>query len=127
MLFRQNGSTQTYNRVTNSYKVYRRRGQSVDACTSISLDPGEIFEVQPNDIIGACIRFQGNTYPLRVTISSPNEALHVTSISDDCRDNDLQSLNLDSLTSTTNNVLLVEAIISELSIIICKLIKLFIS
>ncbi len=118
MLFRQNGSTQIYNRVTNSYKVYRRRGSPLVACTSISLDPGEIFEVQPNDIIGACIRFQGNTYPLRVTISSPNEALHVTSISDDCRDNDLQSLNLDSLTSITNNVLLVEAIISKLSIII---------
>ncbi len=87
------------------------------ACTSVSLDPGEIFEVQPNDIIGACIRFQGNAYPLKVTISSPNEALYITSISDKCRDNDLQSLNLGNLGSRTNNVLLVEAIISELSII----------
>ena len=125
MLFRQSGSTQTYNRVTNSYNVYRRRGEPLVACTSISLDPGEIFEVQPNDIIGACLRDQGNTHPLRVTISSPNEALYVTSINDDCRDNDLQSLNLDSLTSTTNNVLLVEAIISELSIIIYKLINIY--
>ncbi len=95
----------------------------MDAYTSISLDPGEIFEVQPNDIIGACLRDQGGTHPLRVTISSPNEALYVTSISDDCRDNDLQSLNLGSLTSRTNNVLLVEAIISKLSIIIYKLIN----
>ncbi len=125
MLFRQSGSTQTYNRVTNSYNVYRRRGEPLVACTSISLDPGEIFEVQPNDIIGACLRDQGSTHPLRVTISSPNEALYVTSINDDCRDNDLQSLNLDSLTSTTNNVLLVEAIISELSIIIYKLINIY--
>ncbi len=93
----------------------------MDAYTSISLDPGEIFEVQPNDIIGACLRDQGSTHPLRVTIESPNEALHVTSINDDCRDNDLQSLNLGSL--TTNNVLLVEAIISKLSIIIYKLIN----
>ncbi len=122
MLFRQIGSTQTYNRVTNSYKVYRRRGPPLVACTSISfIDPGEIFEVQPNDIIGACLRDQGSTHPLRVTIESPNEALHVTSINDDCRDNDLQSLNLGSL--TTNNVLLVEAIISKLSIIIYKLIN----
>ncbi len=125
MLFRQSGSTQTYNRVTNSYKVYRRSGPPLVACTSISLDPGEIFDVQPNDIIGACMRYQANTYPLRVTISSPNEALHVTSISDDCRDNDLQALYLDSLTSITNNVLLVEAKISKLSIIIYKLINFY--
>ncbi len=43
MLFRQERSTQTYNRVTNSYKVYRRSGPPLVACTSISLDPGEIY------------------------------------------------------------------------------------
>ncbi len=83
-----------------------------------SIDANQAFEIQPNDIVAACMKNQGSTDPLRVTSFSMNEALRITSISNDCVDNDLKSLNLVSLASRTRNLLLVEAVISKLHTII---------
>ncbi len=43
-----------------------------------------------------------------------HEALQVTSINDDCRDEDLQTSNIAILSSRTRNLLLVEAVINKL-------------
>ena len=83
-----------------------------------SIDANQAFEIQPNDIVAACMKNQGSTDPLRVTSFSMHEALQITSISNDCVDDDLNSLNLVSLNSRTRRLLLVEAVISKLHTII---------
>ncbi len=96
--------------------VFQESNLPVTECRSI--DANQAFEIQPNDIIAACLKNQGSTDPLRVTSFSMQEALIITSISNDCVDDDLNSLNLVSLNSRTRNLLLVEAVISKLHTII---------
>ncbi len=116
MVFRQNGRTPTYDRVEGSHMVFQESNLPIRECRSI--DANQAFEIKPNDIVAACLKNQGNTDPLRVTSFSMHEALQITSISNDCVDDDLNSLNLVSLNSQTINLLLVEAVISKLHTII---------
>ncbi len=116
MVFRQNRRTPAYDRVEGSRMVFQESNLPVTECRSIDANP--TFEIQPNDIAAACMKNQGNTDPLRVTSFSMREALQITSISNNCVDNDLNSLNLVSLNSRTRNLLLVEAVISKLHTII---------
>ncbi len=96
--------------------VFQESNLPLTECRSI--DVNMTFEIQPNDIVAACLKRKGSTDPLRVTSLSMNEALRITSISNDCVDDDLNSLNLVSLNSRTRRLLLVEAVISKLHTII---------
>ncbi len=116
MVFRQIGRTATYDRVEGSHMVFQESNLPTRECRSI--DANQAFEIQPNDIVAACMKTQGSTDPLRVTSFSMHEALQITSISNACVDDDLNSLNLVSLNSRTRHLLLVEAVISKLHTII---------
>ncbi len=118
MVFRPNGSTPTYDRVEGSHMVFQESNLPTRECRSI--DANQAFEIQPNDIVAACLKNQGYTHSLRVTSFSMHEALRIISISDNCVDDDLNSFNLVSLNSRTRNLLLVEAVISKLLTIIIE-------
>ncbi len=116
MVFRPNRRTQTYDRVEGSHMVFQESNPPEKECRSINAN--QAFEIQPNDIVAACMKNQVNTNPLRVTSYSMHEALQITSIGNGCVDDDLNSLNLVSLNSKTRNLLLVEAVISKLHTIV---------
>ncbi len=99
------GEHQHNDRVEGSHMVFQESNLPLTECRCI--DVNMTFEIQPNNIIAACMKDQGSINPLRVTSFSMHEALQVTSIKDDCRDRDLQTLNIAILSSRTRNLLLV--------------------
>ncbi len=75
----------------------------------------DTFTIFPNDIIGACMTNQRNVPPILVSSRLESEALQVTSVNNDCIDEDLQSLDFATLNTEIQNSLNVEAIISKYS------------
>ena len=113
MIYRQSGNTLSYDRLPSSITVFAQDNLDSTSCLSIPLNSTKQFEIQPNDIIGVCMRDQGDINPLYVSSNTRDDAIRVPGINDDCRDNELQSLNLDSFNGNKRNYLLAEVLIGE--------------
>ena len=114
MVYRQNATTSVYYRVPNSVMTFLDRFFVQDDCLSLHLNKNEQFDIQPNDILAACMIDFGFTNPLRVSSRSRDEALQITTSNYDyCTEEQLLSLDMQILTSETRNFLLVEALISK--------------
>ena len=114
MIYRQSGSTLLYDRLPSSLTVFKQNNLDRSSCMSISLDSTEQFEIQPNDVIGVCMKDQGSIHPLYVSSDTRDDAISVSGISDDCTDGQLSSLNFNSLSRQNVNYLLVETLIGKL-------------
>jgi len=113
MMYRQRGDTLTYDRLPLSLNVFLQDNLEDTNCTSIPLNSTEQFEIQPNDIIGVCMKDQNSIHPLLVSSFTRREAISVRGISDNCVESQLSSLNFNRLRHKIHrnrNYLLVEVI-----------------
>ena len=118
MVYRQNATTSVYYRVPNSVTTFIERSLSQEDCLSLHLNQTEQFDIQPNDILAACmIDIDYIIYivkPLRVLSRSRAEALQITTPNYDyCTEEQLLSLDMQILNSETRDFLLVEALIRK--------------
>ena len=115
MIYRESGSTLVYNRLPSSITVFEQNNLVPRrSCLSIPLNSAEQFEIQPNDVIGVCMKDQGSIHPLYVSSDTRDDAISVSGISNDCTDDQLSSLNFNSLSRQNVNYLLVETLIGKL-------------
>ena len=114
MVYRQDATTSVYYRVLNSVTTFLERFLSQYDCLSLHLNQNEQFDIQPNDVLAACMIDFGFIQPLRVSSSSREEALRITTSNyDHCTEEQLLSLDMQILTSETRDFLLVETLISK--------------
>ena len=114
MVYRQNTNTSVYYRVSNSLTTYTSNNLAWQKCLSIPLGQNKSFDIQPNDIAAACMIHDSNTKPLQLACRDRNVALRITEQSyDDCTEDQLLSLDISTLTSATDNFLLLEAVTSK--------------
>ena len=125
MIYRQSGSTLSYDRLPSSLTVFEQNNLDISSCLSISLNSTEQFEILTNDVIGVCMKNQGSIHPFYLSSHTRNDAISVSGISDDCTDDQLSSLNFNSLSRANRNYLLVETLIGKsFSILYCRYFKL---
>ena len=114
MVYRQNATTSVYYRVPNSVMLFYDYNLSQEDCLSLHLNQNQQFDIQPNDVLAACMIDRIITNPLRVSSRSRDEALRITTSNYHyCTEKQLLSLDMRILTSETRNFLLVEALISK--------------
>ena len=114
MTYRQRDDTLVYDRLPSSLTIFEQNNLNFSSCMSIHLNATEQFEIQPNDIIGVCMRARGSIDALYVSSNTRKNAIRVSVISDNyCEDAQLSSLNFNSLERETENYLLVEVLISK--------------
>ena len=115
MIYRQSGSTLSYDRLPSSITVFKQNNLVPRrSCLSIPLNSTEQFEILPNDVIGVCMKDQDSIHPLYVSSDTRDDAISVSGISNDCTDGQLSSLNFNSLSRQNVNYLLVETLIGKL-------------
>ena len=80
VIYRQSGSTLSYDKLPLSIIVFAQRNLDFVNCLSIPLNSTEQFEIQPNDIIGVCMRDQLSIHTLYVSMDASNNTIRVSSI-----------------------------------------------